>query len=92
MERYVIPPIFNLDFKFPASLLLLQQLRQIQKSQRLSQLRYERRKFLTAGRPAERRNFVRHGRPASRAGYRSIWPRVDRLAAENICRWLSDQP
>ena len=37
MEKYVIPPIFNLDFKFPASLLLLQQLRQLQKSQRLSQ-------------------------------------------------------
>ena len=37
MEKYVIPPIFNLDFKFPASLLLLQQLRQVQKkSQRLS--------------------------------------------------------
>ena len=36
MEKYVIPPIFNLDFKFPAYLLLLQQLRQVQKSQRLS--------------------------------------------------------
>ena len=37
MEKYVIPPIFNLDFKFPASFLLLQHLRQVQKSQLNSQ-------------------------------------------------------
>ena len=55
MEKYVIPPIFNLDFKFPASLLLLQQLRQVQKSQRLSQLAVARvrlQKFISAGRHA----------------------------------------
>ena len=69
MEKYVIPPIFNLDFKFPASLLLLQLLRQFQKasmSQRLSQpaatprhaaLRGTNGKYLSqhAGRPTTRR-------------------------------------
>ena len=37
MEKYVIPLIFDLDFKFPASLLLLQQQRRVQKSQPLCQ-------------------------------------------------------
>ena len=36
MDKYVPPPNINSDFKFPASHLLLQQLRQVQMSQCLS--------------------------------------------------------
>ena len=80
MEKYVIPPIFNLDFKFPASFILLQQLRQVQKSQRLSQpagrcagTKYEWRKFVSArqaGCRSYRRVVNTNGRPACTAGCR----------------------
>ena len=77
MEKYVIPPIFNLDFKFPASFLLLQQLRQVQKSQRLSQpavAQVRTAKIRNGGRPVCRTAKIRHGRgrPARHAGYRSF--------------------
>ena len=68
-----LPPIFKLDFKFPASLLLLQQLRQVQKSQRLShvhgcqpavaQVRTAKIR-IRDGRPARRTGKISHKRPA----------------------------
>ena len=68
MEKYVIPPIFNLDFKFPPSFLLLQQIRQVQESQRLSQ------PAVARVRSTNGKNSSRLASPPRRAGCRSYRP------------------
>ena len=72
MEKYVIPPIFDLDFKFPASFLLLQQLRQVRNASasrpsRGYEVRTAKIRLGRAGCRSYQRAVYTNGRPARRA-------------------------